>query len=282
MCSGSRRSGRMRHCWRRSWSRLEELPPPPCLLPCSRRRSRSTRPPTARRRGCCGRRRSAPTQIAFAYANNIWVVDRARRHGAAPDELSGADRQPALLARRQVDRLQRRIRRQHRRLRRRRPTAASRGGSRGIPAPTRCRGGRPTASRSCSRRRARRRRRAPRRASGPCRPRAASSEPMPLPRALSGQDLARRHAHRLPHEQLVGRGAPQLSRRPEPPDLDRRSRRRYDLVVAAVDRLEGHGPGVGRRRRSTSSRTATACERLVVRHEGEEARAGDATSPTST
>ena len=40
---------------------------------------------------------------------------------------------------------------------------------------------------------------------------------------LSGQDLARRQAHRVPHEQLVGRGAPQLSRRPEPPDLDRRS-----------------------------------------------------------
>ena len=43
---------------------------------------------------------------------------------------------------------------------------------------------------------------------------------------VSGQDLPRRHAHRLPHEQLVGRGAPQLSRRPEPADLDRRSRRR--------------------------------------------------------
>ena len=36
---------------------------------------------------------------------------------------------------------------------------------------------------------------------------------------LPGQDLARRHARRLPHEQLVGRGAPQLPRRPEPADL---------------------------------------------------------------
>ena len=41
-------------------------------------------------------------------------------------------------------------------------------------------------------------------------------EPMALPRALSGQDFARRLAHRVSHEQLVGRGAPQLSRRPEP------------------------------------------------------------------
>jgi dipeptidyl aminopeptidase/acylaminoacyl peptidase len=38
---------------------------------------------------------------------------------------------------------------------------------------------------------------------------------------VSREDLGRRHAHRLPHEQLVGRGAPQLSRRAEPSDLDR-------------------------------------------------------------
>jgi hypothetical protein len=77
-------------------------------------------------------------------------------------------------------------------------------------------------------------------------------------RALSGQDLARRQAHRLSHEQLVGRGAPQLSRRPESPDLDRRSQ---DLRsrLAAVDRFEGHGSGVGRRHRYTSSPIATAC-----------------------
>ena len=42
---------------------------------------------------------------------------------------------------------------------------------------------------------------------------------------LSGEDLARRHPHRLPDEQLVGRGAAQLPGRPEPADLDRRSRR---------------------------------------------------------
>ena len=41
-----------------------------------------------------------------------------RRHGAPPHELPGADDEPALFSRRQVDRLQRRIRRQRRRLRR--------------------------------------------------------------------------------------------------------------------------------------------------------------------
>ena len=74
---------------------------------------------------------------------------------------------------------------------------------------------------------------------------------------LSGQDLRRRRAHRLPHEQVVGRRAAQLSRRAEPADLDRRSE---DLRprLAAVDRFEGHRSGLGRRHRSTSFRIATA------------------------
>ena len=38
------------------------------------------------------------THIAFAYANNIWVVERAGRPGAAAHELPGPDLQPALLA----------------------------------------------------------------------------------------------------------------------------------------------------------------------------------------
>ncbi len=63
---------------------------------------------------------------------------------------------------------------------------------------------------------------------------------------LSGQALARRAAHRLPHEQLVGRGAPQLPRRPEQADLDRRSHEPR-TGLAAVDRLEGHRSGVGGR-----------------------------------
>ena len=35
------------------------------------------------------------TQIAFAYANNIWIVERAGGTGAAADELPGPDDQPA-------------------------------------------------------------------------------------------------------------------------------------------------------------------------------------------
>ena len=96
---------------------------------------------------------------------------------------------------------------------------------------------------------------------------------MALPRALPGQDLARRHAHRVPHEQLVGRGAAQLSRRPEPADLDRRSQ---DLRsrLAAVDRFEGHRSGLGRRHGLLPLRSRRRRERLGVRREGEEARAG--------
>ena len=39
---------------------------------------------------------------------------------------------------------------------------------------------------------------------------------------ISGKDLSRRPPHRLSHEHLVGRGAPQLSRRPESAGVDRR------------------------------------------------------------
>src|SRR6266404_4615676 len=40
---------------------------------------------------------------------------------------------------------------------------------------------------------------------------------------VSRQNLRRRNTHRLSHEQFVGRRAPQLSRRSESPRLDRRS-----------------------------------------------------------
>ena len=88
-------------------------------------------------------------------------------------------------------------------------------------------------------------RRAARRASGPC-PSTAASKSRCRCRAPIRARFRRRHAHRLPHEQLVGRRASQLSRRTEPSDLDRRSQ---DLRsrLAAVDRLEGHRSGVGRR-----------------------------------
>ena len=90
---------------------------------------------------------------------------------------------------------------------------------------------------------------------------------------LSGQDLPRRHAHRLSDEQLVGRGAPQLPRRTEPPHLDRRSQ---DLRpgVAALDRFEGRRSRVGGRFGLLHLRPRRRGERLDVRHEGEEAGAG--------
>ena len=48
-------------------------------------------------------------------------------------------------------------------------------------------------------------------------------EPMALPRAYQGKISPTGSARRLSHEQLVGRRAPQLPRRAEPSDLDRRS-----------------------------------------------------------
>ena len=213
------------------------------------------------------------TQIAFAYANNIWTVDRAGGIGAPAHELPGTDR----------------------RTRTSRPTASGSRSAREyagnidvyvVPAE----GGEPkrltwhpgadivqgwtpdgksivfASSRATAAPSG-----APRFWTVPVE--GGVEEPMPLPRALPGQDLARRHARRLSHEQLVGRGAPQLSRRPEPSDLDRRSQ---DVRprVAAVDRFEGHGSGVGRRHRLLPLRPRRRRERLVVRHEDEEARAG--------
>ena len=98
---------------------------------------------------------------------------------------------------------------------------------------------------------------------------------------LPGQDLPRRHAHRLSHEQFLGRRAPQLPRRPEPPHLDRRSE---DLRpgLASVDRFQRHGPGVGGRHGVLHLRPRRRGQRLVVRHEDEEAGAGHRSSPTST
>ena len=98
---------------------------------------------------------------------------------------------------------------------------------------------------------------------------------------LPGQDFADRHPRRLPHEQLVGRRAPQLPRRAEPPDLDCRPQ---DVRprVAAVDRLEGHRSGLGRRHRVFPLRSRRRVERLVVRDEEQEARAGDEVHRTST
>jgi hypothetical protein len=87
-------------------------------------------------------------------------------------------------------------------------------------------------------------------------------EPMPLPRGYQGK-ISPDGAHRLSHEHVVGRGAPQLSGRTEPPDLDRgledvRSR------VAAVDRFKGRRSRLGRRHRVLHLRSRRRRQRLVL------------------
>ena len=52
------------------------------------------------------------TQIAFAYANNIWVVERGGRFGAAAYQLRGADGESAFFAGWQAGRVQRGVRRE--------------------------------------------------------------------------------------------------------------------------------------------------------------------------
>src|ERR1043166_6362230 len=54
------------------------------------------------------------------------------------------------------------------------------------------------------------------------------------PARVPGKNLTGRDARRLSHEQLVGRRTSQLSRRPESPDLDRRSQNLRSRF-AAVD-----------------------------------------------
>ena len=144
------------------------------------------------------------THIAFVYANNIWVGRARRRQRAAAHELPGPDDEPAVLARRQVDRVQRRLRRQRRRLRRagrRRRAEAPDVASRR----RQVQGWTPDGkSIVLLRRRARRAAPsgAPRFWTVPAE--GGVEEPMALAARLSGKDFARRHAHRLSHEQLVG------------------------------------------------------------------------------
>ena len=155
------------------------------------------------------------THVAFGYANNIWVVERAGGDRPPAHQLPGPDDQPEVLARRDDHRLQRRLRRQRRRLhragRRRRAEAAD------LASRRRYRAGLDGRWRERDVRLRPRDLRAERDAAvldraGQGRRRRAVAVAARLP----GQDLARRPAHRLSHEHLVGRGAPQLSRRPEP------------------------------------------------------------------
>ena len=212
------------------------------------------------------------THIAFAYASNIWVVDRAGGRARRITSFQGDDRQPAVLAGRQVDCVQRRLRRQPRRLR-----GADRGGRAETAhlAPRQRPGARVDARRQAGRLRLR-----PRlvgaggtRASGPSRSKAASRAAADASR-LPGHVLARRQALRLPDAQLVGRGAPELPRRPEPSGLDRRSQ---DLRPGR--RRPGPTPRTPIRSGSARHgllhlRPRRGPERLELRHEVEEGGAG--------
>ena len=194
-----------------------------------------------------------------------------RRRGAAADELSRRNRQPALLARRQDDRVQRRVRRQrgrlHRTRRRRRPQTADVASK---PRPRTGMDARRQVDRLLDEPRhvGAERRAAVLDGAGRRGRRAADAAPA----RVSGKSFRRWHARGVPDEQLVGRGAAELSRRTEPPDLDRRSEDlRSDL--AAVDRFEGRRPRLARRHGVLPLGSRRRDERLVVRHESEEARA---------
>ena len=108
-------------------------------------------------------------------------------------------------------------------------------------------------------------------------------EPMALPRGYQGKISPDGTPHRLSHEQLVGRRAPQLSRRPEPPDLDRRPQ---DATTSSRRRGPTRRTSIrcGSATPSTSSPIATASANVwSYRHRRRKtADAGDASSPTST
>ena len=139
------------------------------------------------------------THVAFAYANNIWIVERKGGDARRLSSFQGQSTQSEDFARRHDGRVQRGLRRQHRRLRRageRRRAAAADVASRRRHA---CRAGRPTARRSCSRRAGRRRRpsAAPRFWTVPAK--GGIAEPMPLPRGYQGKISpdGRRIAYRM-------------------------------------------------------------------------------------
>ena len=197
------------------------------------------------------------TQIAFAYANNIWVVERAGGLARRLTSFQGQTTNPHFSPDGQWIAFSgeyagntdvyvvpaeggepKRLTWHPGRRRRAGLDARRQGGHVRVRARD---AGRPSGARG----------------SGRCRPRAASSSRCRCRAATRARFRPSGTAHRLPHEQLVGRGASQLSRRSEPADLDRRPQ---DLRsrLAAVDRLEGHRSGVGRATRCTSSPIATA------------------------
>ena len=209
------------------------------------------------------------THVAFAYANNIWVVERAGGTARRLTSFQGQTTNPKFSPDGRsvafsgeyggntdvyvVPVRGRRTDPSHVASRRR----------------TRCRAGRRTARRVlfASTRATAAPNATPRfwtvpAAGGPEEAAAAAAR-------VPGQDLARRPPRRLPHEHVVGRGAAQLPRRAEPARLDRRPqdvRPRH----AAVDRFEGRRSGVAGRHRLLHLGSRRRRQRLVLRrrHQG--------------
>ena len=197
------------------------------------------------------------THVAFAYANNIWIVERNGGNARRLTSFQGQTSNPKISPDGAIGRLQRATTRGNTDV----YTVPVSGGE-----PTRLTwhpgadtvqgwtpdgtsvmfaSGRATAAPSAT----------PRFWTVPVK--GGIEEPLPLPRGYQGKISpdGRRIAYRM--NTLVGRGAPQLSRRPEPADLDRRPE---DVRprLAAVDRFEGRRSGVARRHGVSSSPIATA------------------------
>ena len=206
------------------------------------------------------------TQIAFAYAENIWVVDRAGGTAQRLTSFQGTTGDPGVLARRQADRLHGYLRRQRRRLRRAGGRAASPRASPGTRGPTTSPAGRPTASAWCSRRDAATE--AP--TGGPAfwtvPVDGGAPEPMPMPRAYQGRIspdgkyVAYRMNNSWDEERRNYRGG---QNRP----IWILNLKTFDLVSPALEGLQGHRSGVGgRQHRVLHLRSRRRGERLVVRH----------------
>ena len=213
------------------------------------------------------------TQIAFAYANNIWIVDRAGGAARRLTTFQGQTTNPAFLARRQMGRIQRRVRGQHRCLRR--PRRRRRAEASHLASRTRHRAGLDARWQVRPLRLRPRHRRAQRRAPLLDRPgRRRRRGTLPFPRGYQGKispdgtHIAYRMNNSWDEERRNYRGG--QNRPIWIVDL-----KTYDLVIAALDRLQGYGPRLGRRRRLLHLRPRRRGQHLVLRHQIEEADAGD-------
>ena len=223
------------------------------------------------------------TQIVFSFAGDLWIVARDGGDARRLTSGVGVETRSLLLAGRDTDRVQRRVRRQPGRLRRaggrRRAEAAdlSPGRRHGR------RAGRPTDGTSPSSPRAPATTTSPARCT-PCRRRAASRRSAAADRR-AGLVLARRLAPRLRAASAVAARVEALSRRPDDADLDREPRRLADRARSRA-RTRTTSTRCGSATRSTSCRIATVPVSLFAydtQHEaGDRSRArttGSTSSP---